>query len=59
MKVRALQNYYDKELEKLVKVDEEVDISNARYKLLSSSENPAREPLVKRVPVKRTKKVEE
>lgn len=46
MKVRAIKEYFDLELEKAVQPLEEFEVSAARAKELAGSENKAHQPLV-------------
>lgn len=59
MKVRALKDYYDLELNKAVKALDEFEVADARAKELASAKNKAKQPLVEIVedPTPTTKKV--
>lgn len=46
MKVRALKDYYDLELNKTVKALDEFEVADARAKELASAKNKAKQPLV-------------
>lgn len=46
MKVKAIKNYFDLELNKAVKALDEFEVSDARAKELASKENKAKQPLV-------------
>lgn len=46
MKVKAIKEYYDLELNKLVKPQDEYEVSEARAKELAGSDNKAKQPLV-------------
>lgn len=45
-KVRVIKDYYDLKLERHLKVNDEVDMTEARAKELSGKENKVGEPLV-------------
>lgn len=46
MKVKAIKDYYDLELEKFVSTGDEFEVSENRAKELAGSENKAKQPLV-------------
>lgn len=46
MKVKAIKDYFDLELNKMVKALDEFDVSEERAKELSSADNKAKQPLV-------------
>lgn len=46
MKVKAIKDYFDLELNKAVKALDEFEVSEARAKELSGSDNKAKQPLV-------------
>lgn len=46
MKVKAIKDYFDLELNKAVKALEEFEVSDARAKELAGSDNKAHQPLV-------------
>lgn len=46
MKVKAIKDYFDLELKKMIKTGEEFETSETRAKELASKENKAKQPLV-------------
>lgn len=49
MKIKAITDYYDLELDRAVKRGEEIEVSDARAKVLCTTENPTHSILCEKV----------
>lgn len=54
MKAVCIKSYYDKQLKRKVTVGDELDLTEKRFKELSTDQNDAKVVLVKAMPEKKT-----
>ena len=54
MKAICIKSYYDKQLKRKVTVGDELDLTENRFKELSTDQNDAKVVLVKAMPEKKT-----